>query len=81
VVDGQECFHIMGVSKTLTFQLWIENNATFLPKRFLFIDKQKSYQQHQGTFTNWQLNPVLPESLFDFTPPKNARLISILAKS
>ena len=81
MVDGQECFHIMGTSKTLSFQLWISNTAAFLPKRFLFIDKEKSYQQHEGTFTNWQLNPVLPESMFDFVPPKKAKLISILSKS
>jgi hypothetical protein len=81
VVDGQQCFHIMGSSKTMSFQLWIENNTTFLPKRYLFIDKEKSYQQHQGTFTNWQLNPVLPPSMFDFVPPKKAKLISILSKS
>ena len=81
MVDGQECFHIMGSSKTLSFQLWISNTATFLPKRFLFTDKEKAYQQHQGTFTNWILNPVLPESMFDFVPPKNAKLISILSKS
>jgi hypothetical protein len=81
MVDGQECFHIMGSSKTMSFQLWIANDAFFLPKRYLFIDKEKSYQQHEGTFTNWELNPVLPESMFDFVPPKNAKLISILSKS
>jgi hypothetical protein len=81
MVDGQECFHIMGSSNTMTFQLWIANDAFFLPKRYLFIDKDKSYQQHQGTFTNWQLNPMLPEMIFEFVPPKNAKLISILAKS
>ncbi len=81
MVDGQECFHIMGSSKTMSFQLWISNSADFLPKRYLFINKEKSYQQHQGTFINWQLNPVLPESMFDFVPPKQAKLISILSKS
>jgi hypothetical protein len=81
MVDGQECFHIMGSSKTMSFQLWIANDAFFLPKRYLFIDKEKSFQQHEGTFTNWELNPTLPESMFDFVPPKKAKLISILSKS
>lgn len=81
IIDGQECFHIMGSSKTMSFQLWISNNAFFLPKRYLFIDKEKSFQQHEGTFTNWDLDSTLPESIFDFVPPKNAKLISILSKS
>lgn len=80
-VEGQECFHVMASSKTMTFQLWISNNALFLPKKYLFIDKEKSYQQHEGTFNNWIINTIYPDDIFNFVPPKNAKLISIMAKS
>ena len=80
-IDGQECFHIMGTSDALTFQLWISNNAFYLPKRYLFIDKNNKYQHDQGTFSNWIFNPVLPDVIFEFSPPVNARLISIMSKS
>ncbi|OZV71089.1 DUF2092 domain-containing protein [Winogradskyella aurantia] len=81
VVDGEECFHVMSSNADTTFQLWISNTALFLPKRYLFIDKKNGYQQYQGTFTNWNINIDLPESMFNFSPPANAKLISILAKS
>lgn len=79
-IDNEECFHIMATSQTMTFQLWISNNAIFSPKRYLIIDKSNSYRQFQGTFSNWQLNPTLPESIFNFEPPASAKLISIMAK-
>lgn len=80
-IDGVECFHVMASNSEMTFQIWIENNALYLPKRYLFIDKNNNYQQHEGVFSNWQLNPFIPDTVFDFTPPKNARLISIMSKS
>jgi hypothetical protein len=80
-VDGQECFHLMASNKDMTFQLWISNNAMYLPKKYLFLDKINHYQQFEGTFSNWDFNHFIPNAVFEFTPPKNARLISIMAKS
>jgi len=80
-VDGQECFHLMASNKDMTFQIWISNNAMYLPKKYLFLDKKNHYQQFEGTFSNWVFNPFIPDTVFEFTPPKNARLISIMAKS
>ena len=80
-IDGEECFHVMASSNVMTFQLWITNDQMFLPKQYLIIEKDKSYQQHQGTFSNWLVNPSIPESIFDFRPPKSAKMISIMDKS
>jgi hypothetical protein len=80
-VDEEECFHVMASNKHMTFQIWINNNAMFTPKRFLIIDKENGHKHYQGTFSNWNINPILPESMFNFRPPTSAKLISILAKS
>jgi len=80
-VDGQECFHLIASNQNMTFQVWISNNSMYLPKKYLFVDKKNHHQQFEGTFSNWSLNPVIPNAVFEFTPPKNARLISILSKS
>jgi hypothetical protein len=80
-VDGQECFHLMASNKDMNFQVWISNNSMYLPKKYLFLDKKNHHQQFEGTFSNWRLNPFIPDTVFEFTPPKNARLISILSKS
>jgi hypothetical protein len=81
VIDGTECFHLMAVSDTMSFQLWIENNIWFLPKRYLIVDKKNNYHQYQATFNNWNINPDLPDVVFEFAPPRDAKLISIMAKN
>lgn len=80
-IDGEECFHVMASSEVMTFQLWINNDAFFSPKRYLIIDKENNHKQYEGTFSNWTVNPVLPETIFNFIPPLSAKLISIMAKS
>jgi hypothetical protein len=80
-IDGEECYHIMATNKDLNVQLWISNETNFLPKHFVIIYKNKSNLQYESRFSNWSLNPNIPDSVFDFMPPPNAKLISILKKS
>jgi len=80
-VDGEECYHIMATNEDLNVQLWISNKTYLLPKHFVLIYKNKSNLQYESTFSNWSLNPNIPDAVFDFMPPPNARLISILKKS
>ena len=80
-VDGNDCFHILANSEAINLQIWISNDALTLPMKFVITYKEREGQpQYQGTFTNWQLNPILPDALFEFTPPPGAREIPIIAK-
>ena len=80
-IDGEECYHIMATNEDLNVQLWISNKTYLLPKHFVLIYKNKSNLQYESTFSNWILNPNIPDAVFDFMPPPNAKLISILKKS
>ena len=80
-IDNEECYHIMATNKDLNVQIWVSNKTFLLPKRFVIIYKNKSNLQVESTFSNWLLNPNIPDAVFDFLPPPNARLISILKKS
>jgi hypothetical protein len=80
-VNGESCFHLKSTSEEMEVQYWISNDAYFLPKRYLIIYKDKDNRQFQGTFSNWNLNPDIPESVFEFTPPGEATEIKILAKN
>ncbi len=80
-IDDEDCYHIMATNKDLNVQFWISNKAYLLPKRFVIIYKNKSNLQYESTFSNWTLNPNIPDAAFDFMPPPNAKLISILKKS
>lgn len=81
IVDNQECFHIMATNDEMHVQIWISNSIGILPKKLLIINKKEKNLQIESTFSNWSLNPNIPRPVFDFLPPPNARLISILAKS
>ncbi|MCX7546652.1 DUF2092 domain-containing protein [Xanthomarina sp. F1114] len=80
VIHDEECYHIMASNEKLNVQLWISNESFLLPKHFIVIYKEKSNIQYESTFSNWSINPIIPESAFSFLPPPTARLISILKK-
>lgn len=80
-VAGKECFQIIAKSSTMTIQIWIANDAMNLPVKYLISRQgEGTAKQYENTFSNWQINPVLPASMFEFIPPPNARAISIMAR-
>lgn len=80
-INGKECFHILAENDKLNFQVWISNDAMTLPERFVIIHKdQKNSPQYLGEFSNWKINPELPDSLFEFVVPPEANQIAIISK-
>jgi hypothetical protein len=79
-VEGRECFRIVARGADQTVQLWIANDATFLPVRFIITDHTLSNAQYQGTFSDWSLNPDVPREFYEFRPPPGASLIRILPR-
>ena len=73
-------FHIIAENETYNFQLWIENGAYYLPKKYLVIRKGDAPLIEEGTFDNWITNASMPDEIFEFTPPKDAELISIMPR-
>ena len=77
-VDGKECFHIAGTTSDKTFQFWIANDAYYLPLKMVIVYTGKELDpQYEAILTNWQINPILPASLFEFTAPPGAKKISL----
>jgi hypothetical protein len=80
-VEGEDCYHIIAENDAMNFQLWIEQGAFYLPKKFLVFNKGNEHFLTEGTFENWDTNPSLPDEIFEFTPPENSALISIMPKN
>ncbi|MBL7471175.1 DUF2092 domain-containing protein [Robertkochia sediminum] len=80
-LKGMECFHIIAESETHNFQLWIENSTLYLPRKYLIMKKGPTPEIFECTYESWDSGEQLPDALFKFTPPENARLISIMPKS
>ena len=80
-IDNEECYHIMASNDNIDVQLWISNRTYLLPKHFVIVYKNESNRQYESTFSNWSLNPDIPDAVFNFLAPPTASLISILKKS
>jgi hypothetical protein len=83
-VEGKNCFHIAGTAKDKTFQFWISEAPFYLPVKLVIVNTEKAMNpQFESTYSDWQLNPNLPGSVFEFKIPQNARkikMVSIAAK-
>jgi hypothetical protein len=78
-VDGKECFHIAGTAPDKTYQFWISNDAYCLPLKMVIVYTNKDLDpQFEATLSNWQVNPSLPDALFDFTVPLKAKRIKMV---
>ena len=80
MIGKDACFHLKTTNNEMEVQYWISNDAYNLPKKYLIIYKNKNNMQYEGTFSNWEINPDIPDAVFEFTPPPKAREIQILAK-
>ena len=83
-VEGRDCFHILAKFKTMGVQLWISNDSLNLPVKYsIAYYDPKNGPRYEATFSDWQINPVLPSAIFDFVPPPAAapvRLVPLTKK-
>lgn len=77
-IEGKECFYIIAKNKEMIVQLWIENTAMTLPYKMIIMYKDsKESKQYEATFSDWNINPFLPEVIFNFQPPPGAKEVLI----
>ena len=79
-IDGKDCFHIAGAANDKTFQFWISDDAYYLPVKVVIIYTSKEKNpQFEAHLTGWELNPNLPDAIFEFTAPPRAKKIKLAA--
>jgi hypothetical protein len=80
-LNDHESFHILASNQDMSVQFWFANDAFNLPERFVIIYKNDGNRQYEATFSNWQLNPGIPVTVFEFLPPSKAREIAIMPRT
>jgi hypothetical protein len=81
-VDGKDCYHIAGKASDKTFQFWITDDAFSLPVKMVIVYTDKEMNpQYEATLSDWQVNPNLPDAIFEFTAPHKARKIKMVPLS
>lgn len=81
-IGDKEYFHILAVNKDVNFQFWINNDAYNLPAKFAITYKNlPGSPQYLASFSDWEINPLLPDAMFDFQPPPKAAQVRIMSKN
>jgi hypothetical protein len=81
-VEGRDCFHILAKFKTMGVQLWIANDSLNLPVKYSIVSyDEKNAPRYEATFSNWQINPILPYAIFDFVAPPAAAPVKMVPRT
>src|SRR6266511_1360416 len=76
-IVGVPCDHLAIRGDWADLQLWIAQGDQPLPRRLVMTYKHAEGQpQFWAQFSDWNLSPDVPDSLFVFTPPEGAAKIA-----
>lgn len=79
IINGANCFYVVAKGKEIGVQLWIREDAFFLPVKMVIVSHYKgSPREYEANFSDWMINPVLPDAIFDFVPPPTATPLTIM---
>jgi hypothetical protein len=79
-INGRDCFQILAKSETTVSQIWVSNDVYNLPMRYVITYNTKpGNPQYECTFSDWQVNPDLPNSIFNFLPPPDTRQVRLMS--
>ncbi|MGD1020009.1 MAG: DUF2092 domain-containing protein [Verrucomicrobiia bacterium] len=77
-VLGVPCEHLAFSQGMVDWQIWIEDGARPVPRKFVITYKDEAGSpQYTAIFSNWDFETKLPDFLFNFEPPSGAAKISV----
>ncbi len=78
-IQDVECHHLAFRKSEVDWQIWIENDDTPLPCKYLITSKwTRGEPQFSVVFFNWNTAAKLKDELFVFTPPEGAEKIEFI---
>jgi hypothetical protein len=78
---GMPCDHLAFRGDQADLQLWVAQGEQPLPRRLVITYKHAAGQpQFWAQFSDWNLSPDVPDSLFVFTPPEGAAKIAFTSR-
>ena len=77
-VLGTPCEHLAFSQEDIDWQIWIENGARPVPRKFVITYKDEpDSPQYTAIFSKWDLSTPLPDFVFKFEPPPEASKIKV----
>jgi len=78
--DGIDYVELLISNDERTLHIWIEE-ATNLPYAIRVESKTDEKVLYEAAFSNWRLDPELPDMLFEFEPPIGSTRVKISSKN
>jgi len=75
-VDGVTCHQVALANEFIEWQVWIHAEGDPLPVKFaITYTDEPGEPQFVARFVSWNLSPELPDEVFRFSPPEDAKKI------
>ncbi|HEY7165973.1 MAG TPA: DUF2092 domain-containing protein [Candidatus Binatia bacterium] len=79
VIGGVKCTQLAFRGAEVDWQVWIEDGARPLPRKFILTSKKiASEPQMTVLVKSWDMAPKVADGEFSFTPPKDVKKIDFL---
>ena len=79
-VDEVDCFALEATNEETIVQFWIQKE-TNLPYKMVVSSKNNENKYYEATFSNWRMNPKLPDIMFEFQPPAGSERKKFVEKN
>jgi hypothetical protein len=77
-IDGTTCRHLAFRTEEVDWQLWVAEGDQPLPCRYTITSKWTyGAPQYTLVFTNWEVDPELPASAFQFAAPDGVKSVTV----
>jgi hypothetical protein len=81
VIEGVRCDHLAFRAPHVDLQIWIQEGAQPLPRRFVITTRDlPNAPQFAVTITKWNLQPKFDDKTFRFSAPAGARQLEFLPR-
>lgn len=78
-VDDVICLSLEASNEEITVQIWIGKD-TNLPHKMIIDSKKNENKYYEANYSNWRMNPILPDVMFEFQPPTGSERKEFVAK-
>jgi hypothetical protein len=78
-INGAKCDHLTFSRPGVDFQVWVADSGKPLPMKYVVTDTGTPALLSISTvMSEWNVNPRVPDSKFNFVPPKGAKPITFM---
>ncbi len=79
MIGEVQCDHLLFSRPCVDFQIWIADNDTPLPFKYIVTDTATpELLSFTTVIRNWNIAPDISDTMFDFVPPNGTKKITFM---